>query len=224
MLEPSYRKIERDDVLDRIRGPSRLLSSFSASFLVIGCGVFALVYALSKSTTAAGVVSGALFALSTHSILRHRRDCKKRECRIGEAEAIEVIEVHALEVVKLEFPGSTGPALCFQLPGEQILFLYGQWLFEPALYRAPAPVGDGNQERFNLSDDPFGFPSDSFALHRWRGEVRPFWIEVRGSYLAPRPGAVPLPNWVRIREVEILAGTIHLVSTGATLPVTKPLT
>jgi hypothetical protein len=85
--------------------------------------------------------------------------------------------------------------------------LDGQWLLEHTLYRGPRPVGDGNQERFNLADDPFGFPSDHFVLHRGRGEVRPFWIEVRGTYLAPENSPVQLPRRATIQEVEVFTGT-----------------
>lgn len=207
MIAPRYRKAAKNDVLDPSRGPSELGSRFLTSFLFLGCGGFALVYVFTKSFIAAGVVSGGLFALSAHSILGHHRDIKRRESRLGEAEAIEVVEIRASRVFEVEAPGSTGPALCFELPDGQVLLLYGQWLLEHTLYRAPRPVDDGNQERFNLADDPYGFPSDHFLLHRWRGEVKPFWIEICGKYLAPEDSAVQLPKRTKIRQVEVFAGT-----------------
>lgn len=208
MLAPRYRKAAKEDVLDPSRGPSTLVSSFLTSFLFLGCGVFALVYFVTRSPIAAGVVSGVLLALSVNSILAHHRDVKRRERRLAEPEPIEVIDVQASRVFEIEAPGSTGPALCFELEEGQVLLLYGQWLLEHTLYRAPRPVDDGNQERFNLANDPFGFPSDRFALHRWRGEARPFWIEVRGKYLAPESSPVQLPRRAKIREVEVLAGAL----------------
>ncbi len=78
---------------------------------------------------------------------------------------------------------------------------------ETAVYRAPDLIDDdGNQERFNRSEDPFGFPSDHFAMHRWRGEVTPFWIEVRGQYVVPENSPVELPARPGIRDVEIFTG------------------
>jgi len=209
MLAPRYRKAAKQDVWDPTRGPSALFSRLLTSFVVLGCGVFVLVFALTKSFGAAGIVSGILLAASAYSILRHHRDIKRRERRLAEPEPIEVIEVRAARVLDVEAPGSTGPALCFELPNDQVLLLYGQRLLDHALYRAPRPVGDGNQERFNLSEDPFGFPSDHFALHRWRGETRPFWIEVLGSYLPPENSPVQLPAGAKIQEVEVFAGTIR---------------
>ena len=208
MLAPRYRKAEKNDVLDPSRGPSALLSRFFTSFLVLGVGVFGLVYVLTRSFIAAGVVSGVLLVLSSHSILGHQRDLKRREGRLAETDAIEVVEIRASRVLDVEAPGSTGPALCFELPDGQVLLLYGQWLFEHTLYRAQRPVGDGNQERFNLLDDPLGFPSDHFILHRWRGEVRPFWIEVCGGYLAVENSSVQLPRCATIPQVKVFAGTL----------------
>jgi hypothetical protein len=213
MLAPRYRKAANEDLLDPSPGTSALLSRLFTSFLLLGCGVFALICVLTKSVIAAGVVSAALLALSVHSILAHQRDIKRHERRLAEPGPIEVIEVHASRVLDVEAPGSTGPALCFELPDNQVLLLYGQWLLEHTLYRAPRPVGDGDQERFNLSDDPLGFPSDHFALHRWRGEVRPFWIEVRGKYLTPESSSVQLPKPAKIQEVEVFTGTFSSLQT-----------
>jgi len=207
MLAPRYRKAAVQDVTDPIRGPSALVSRFLTSFLVFG-GAFALVYAVTKSFVAAGMVPGILLTLSAYSILSHHRDIQRRERRLTEPEPIEVIEVRAARVLDVGAPGSTGPALCFELPSDQMLLLYGQWLLEPALYRAPCPADDGNQERFNLLEDPFAFPSDHFALHRWRGEVRPFWIEILGSYLTPQNSSVQLPTRANIQDVEEFAGAV----------------
>ena len=148
MLTPHYRKAAKEDVPDPSRGPSALLSRILTSFLVLGCGSFALFYVITKSFIAAGLVSGALLALSTHSIIGYHRDIKRRERRLAEPDAIEVIEVRAPRVVDVEAPGSTGPALCFELADGQVLLLYGQWLLEHTLYRGPRPVDDGNQERY----------------------------------------------------------------------------
>jgi hypothetical protein len=153
----------------------------------------------------AGLVSGVLLAASIYSILSHHRRIKQLERRLAEPEPIEVVEVHASRVFDLESP--LGPALCFELSNREMLLIHGQWLLEHNLYRAPRPLGDGNQERFNLSDDPFGFPSGHFALHRWRGEVTPFWIQVIGAYMAPEALAVQLPTSAKMQKVEVFAGT-----------------
>lgn len=205
MLSTHYRKAEEKDVRLSNSGPSALFSRFLVSFAFLGCGVFGFVYLLARSLLAAGFVSGILLAASAYSILSHHRRIKKLERRLGEPEPIEVVEVRASRVFDLE--ASTGPALCFELSNGQMLLLFGQWLFEHELYRAPRPIGDGNQERFNLADDPFGFPSEHFALHRWRGEVRPFWIQALGAYMAPEVLPVRLPTRAKIQDVEVFAGT-----------------
>jgi hypothetical protein len=208
MIAFSYRKATREDVTDPIRGPSALLSRFLSAFLIL-LFVFAMIYVLTKSFVGAGILSGTVFAMSAFSILSHHGDIKRREGRLSETESIEMLEVKASEVSEIQAPGSSGPALCFESPEGQILLLYGQWLLEHSLYRASRPISDHENERFNNLDDPFGFPSTEFILHRWRGEVRPFWIEVRGSYVAPtNSSGVELPKRAKIRDVEIFSGTL----------------
>jgi hypothetical protein len=126
--------------------------------------------------------------------------------------------VRASRVADVEAPGSTGPALCFELPGGELLLLRGQWLLEPSLYRAPAaPDGDGRDDRFNGLGEPHAFPSDHFSLHRWRGgdgaghddDGRPFWIEVHGRYLPPEESAVRLPRGAKVGDVEVFVGSVE---------------
>ena len=122
MLASRYRQAEKDDVLDTSRGPSALLSRFVTAFLVLGCGVFALVYLPTKSFVAAGVVSGVLLCLSVGSILGHHRNIQRRERRLGKPDAIEVIEIRSVAGLRCRGAGSTGPAL-LRAAGEPVLLL-----------------------------------------------------------------------------------------------------
>jgi hypothetical protein len=205
MVSTSHRKADGKDVASPDGVARTLTSRLRFSFLVMG-GVFALLYLVTRSLVAAGVVSGVLLLLSVRSILLHHRHLQRLERRLAEPDAVEVIEVRAARVLEVETP--TGPALFFELSDGQILLMQGQWLLAHGLYRAPRPTGDGVDERFNSLDDPYGFPSDHFALHRWRGDGRPFWIEVRGRYLAPERSPLELPGDADIQDVERFPGTL----------------
>ncbi|HSV13227.1 MAG TPA: hypothetical protein VLI90_03145 [Tepidisphaeraceae bacterium] len=159
------------------------------------------------SLLVAALVASGLFSLSAVSIVRYHRKLGVIGKRLSEAEPVEVLEVRASRVVDVQAPGSTGPALCFELADGQVLLLYGQWLLEYSLYRAPPPADDGNDAHFNGLDEPHAFPSDHFSIHRWRGDVRPFWIEVHGRYLDPVNAPVQLGRSRRIREVELFPGS-----------------
>jgi hypothetical protein len=194
---------------------SRLLGSF----LILGCGVFGVIFLITRSMRAfddhrlasfvlAGLVAGVLFSLSAFSIIGYHRDLNRLRRRLSEPEPVEVLEIRSSRVADIEAPGSTGPALCFQLEDGQVRLLYGQWLLEHSLYRAPRPVDDGNQDHFNALDEPYAFPSDHFLIHRWRDEARPFWIEVRGRYLPPQESSVQIRPAAKVRELELFPGSL----------------
>jgi hypothetical protein len=230
MLTSRYRKAEKADVTSgdaalARAAPASLPSRVLASFLILGCGVFAVVYFMTRSMAAfdgrpgasivaAMAVAGVLFSLSAYSIVGHHRDLRNAGRRLSEPEPVEVLEVRASRVADVEAPGSTGPALCFELADGQLLLLRGQWLLEPSLYRAPVPDGDdGRDDRFNALDDPYAFPSDHFSLHRWRGgegavDARPFWIQVHGRYLPPEQSTARLPRAGKVGDVKVFPGSI----------------
>ena len=206
MLATRFRSATPADVASSDRAPDTLSSrlTFAAA---VSAGVFLLIWLPSRSVAAAAGVAGGLFALSAWSNLRQRSDVRALRRQLEAPDSVEVVEVRASRVLEVFSP--TGPGLCFDCGDGQLLLLAGQWLLEPALYRAPEPADDGNQDRFNLLDDPHGFPSEHFALHRWRGEARPFWIEVLGRYLAPPESSTPLP--VAGDFAEVLRGGIDTV-------------
>jgi hypothetical protein len=215
MLTPTYRNAAEADVLSADPAPSSLRSRLLGSFLILGCGVFGLVFLATRSMRAfdgrpwapvvvAATVAGALLMLSVY-----HRDLGRLRQRLSEPDPVEVLEVRASRVLDVEAPGSTGPALCFELTNGQILLLYGQWLLDHSTYRAPRPADDGNQDHFNELDAPHAFPSDHFVVHRWRGEARPFWIEVCGGYLPPVESPVRLGQAARARELEVFPGSIE---------------
>lgn len=125
------------------------------------------------------------------------------EAREADADRIEVIQVEARRVYDIDVPKSMAPALCFELTEHQLLLLSGPWLMEHRLYRAPEGAQKANSARFNGMDDPYGFPSTRFSIHRWKGESQPFWIEVQGWYLLPQMGVAQLREGAKVKPVEI---------------------
>jgi hypothetical protein len=219
MPTPRYRKATEKDVASRDAGPSSMGSRLLGSFLILGCGVFGVIFLITRAMRAfddhllasfvvAALPALLLFSLSAYSIVGYHQDLNRLRRRLSEPDPVEVLEIRATRVMDIQAPGSTGPALCFELTDGQVLLLYGQWLLEHSLYRAPRPVDDGNQEHFNALDDPHAFPSDHFLVHRWRGEARPFWIEVHGRYLPPQESSVQIRPTAKVRELELFAGSL----------------
>jgi len=155
----------------------------------------------------AGVCFGLFLSVCIYRAMRSAADAMKADL---EHDRVQVIEVSDARVVQQEEYGDEGPILYFELDGETVLLLWGQWLFDPHVYGAEDHIVPEEAETFlNAQDCPFAFPSTDFAVHRCPESRRVVKIEIRGEPLLPMRtldwGDVPLQN---VRYFEILRVTL----------------
>lgn len=156
---------------------------------------------------ATGVCFGLFLSVCIYRAIKGAADAVKADLKDGR---VQVIEVTNASVVQQEEYGDEGPILYFELNGETILLLWGQWLFDPHVYGAEDHIVADDAETFlNAQDREFAFPSTDFAVHRCLESRRVVKIEIRGEPLLPMRtldwGEVPLQN---VRDCEILRGRL----------------
>lgn len=154
-----------------------------------------------------GACFGLFLCVCIYRGLRGAANAVKADLENG---LVQVIEVSGARVVQQEEYNDEGPILYFELDGETVLFLCGQWLFDPHVYGAEDHVVPDDAETFlNAQDLPFAFPSTDFTVHCCRESRRVVKIDVRGEPLSPMRtlgwGDVPLQN---VGDCEILRGTL----------------
>lgn len=99
---------------------------------------------------------------------------------------VQVIHVKDTSVVQQTENYSEGPILYFNLDAETILFLWGQWLFDPHVYNAGNNLIAADAETFlNTQNRRFAFPCTEFTIHRSPTLGRVLSIETNGEPLAP---------------------------------------
>jgi hypothetical protein len=137
-----------------------------------------------------GCAGGALGIVG--SIFAHRMFEKtRRESRVDIATGeVEVIEVESPTVVQQEETGDEGPIYYFDIGDGKLLFLWGQWLYDPHVYR----VGDRSfvdemefESIADIPDEPDEppFPNSHFRIHRATHLGHVLSIELFGERLAP---------------------------------------
>ena len=113
-------------------------------------------------------------------------------------------------VIQQQEYGDEGLILYFELDGETILLLWGQWLFDPHTYGAEDHIVPDDAETFlNAQDRPFAFPCKDFTVHRCLQSRRVLKIDTGGEPLSP----MRTLDWreVLLQDVgdcEILQGTL----------------
>jgi hypothetical protein len=176
--------------------------------VVTYCATAAVLYVLTWLCTKGILIPMLVAAAGFGAAMywqQHRRIPRKPATEKQEdtdTRLIEVMQVEATQVFDVDAPKGSGPALLFKLKDGQLLLLSGPWLLKPSSYRAPER-GETNNARFNGLGDPYGFPSTRFAIHRWKGESVPFWIEVQGWYLLPQMESAQIPPSAKIQAVEV---------------------
>ena len=163
--------------MSRSRG-SFVSNLFSVS-LPLSVLLFAVVYVISRSILTAGLIAGGFLVASAVSNMRFFKEMMRRQRLLGDAQAVEVIEVEASRVLDIEPLGDNGPALCFFTAGGTALLVVGQWLLEQG-----------------------SFPSTSFRLRRWSDTKKPIHIESTGAEIIPDHSTVQLHAHYEIGDIE----------------------
>jgi len=156
---------------------------------------------------AAGACFGLFLSVCIYRVLRDAANAVKADLGDGR---VQVIEVTDASVVQQGEYGDEGPILYFELDGETILFMCGQWLFDPHVYGAEEHIVADDAETFlNAQDREFAFPCTDFTVHRCPESRRVVKIDTGGEPLSP----IRTLDWgdVRLQDVgncEILRGTL----------------
>lgn len=124
-------------------------------------------------------------------------------------ERVQIIHVSDASVIQQQEYNSEGPILYLSLDSDTILFLWGQWLFDPYVYGAENHMIADDADTFpNAQDRQFAFPCTEFTIHRSPQLGRVLKIETNGKPLSPIKtlawGDIPLQN---LADSEILHGS-----------------
>lgn len=148
---------------------------------------------------------GLLDSVYTYRALKATARAAKSDLR---GQSVEVIHVTDASVIQQQEYNDEGPILYFKLDDDTILFLWGQWLFDPHTYGAENHTIVDDAETFlNGHDRQFAFPCTEFWIHRSPKLGRVLKIETNGEPLSPvrtlEWGDIPLNN---LPDCEILQG------------------
>ena len=180
MIRTSYRAADELDLKATARSRGSLMSNLFMVSLPLAAILFAGGYVLSRSILIASLISGGFLVASAVSNMRFFKEVKRRQRLLGDAQAVEVIEVEVSRVLDIEPLGDNAPALCFFTAGGKALLMVGQWLLE---------------ER--------SFPSTAFRLLRWSDTKKPIRIESTGAEIIPEHSTVQLHSDYKIGYVEL---------------------
>lgn len=180
MIRTSNRSANELDLKAMGRSRGSLVTNLFVVSLPLAAVLFAVVFVVSRSIVAAGLISGGLLVASAVSNVRFFKEYKRRQRLCEDPQSVEVIEVEASRVLDIEPLGSHGPAVCFITGGEALL-LVGQWLLEQR-----------------------SFPSTAFRLSRWSDTKKPIRIESTGAEVIPEPSNIELRANYKMGDVELL--------------------
>jgi len=184
VIRTSHASADDRDFKAMTRGKGSLGRNLALVYIPVALFLFALVYVVWRSLTAASIVGGLAFIASAWSNTRFFSDIRRRKDSRADSQSVEITEVHASRVLDIEPLGSHGPALVFFAADGNALLLVGQWLRG---YRS--------------------FPSTSFRLYRWADTKKPIRIEPTGPRVKPEHSTVQLrPNY-RLSDVETFKAT-----------------
>lgn len=121
-----------------------------------------------------------------------------------------VHEIHVTEprVVEIGLINNDAPILAFDIGGETILFLQGQWLLECGTYGAEIPPNDEGDEMFNGLPPPHSFPCTDFTISRLPNSGEVLRIQVAGDYLAPSAIVEALRPEYQFQHSEVFSGSL----------------
>ena len=129
---------------------------------------------------------------------------------------VEILDVRTSRVCTLEAEHSSiDPAVCFDLGGNLLLLLVGQWMWDSKTYvgpkgeKPPPSGGDEGDDYVNAFPPPWSFPSAEFTLRRLPESGEVLSIVPKGDYVKPEKSKVTLaPTEAGFRESQILRGSL----------------
>lgn len=128
------------------------------------------------------------------------------------ANYIEVIKVEPSEVVRIILVTSNEPIFAFQIDLNKILYLQGQFLYNPSIYGLDYPVGDYElQYSVNSYSGKYAFPNTSFEIRRLPNTGRLLSIKLLGHEMEYGPQVSALESDWFFPDCLIIDGKISAI-------------
>jgi len=132
-----------------------------------------------------GILAGAAICIiSIAGLIRSNRDRRDDGIKDLQRGEIEVLEVKASAVVRIGLINDNEPILCFQIDSDKILYLQGQYMYDPHIY------GQENESSASESEDlksvncmsgKMAFPNSGFIIRRLPLNGRVLGITLNGE-------------------------------------------
>lgn len=152
-------------------------------------------------------LSAVIYCSALLSFVPYARRQHKRASEDFEDSIVQQVSVSTTRVVEIGLIDDNEPILAFDMGGDKILFLRGQWLYDPATFGADSKTSDDAHEDFlNCLPAPHSFPSSRFTIHRLPHSGRVLTIQVAGNYLAPDRTVEALKPEYEFGDSEIFDG------------------
>ncbi len=149
----------------------------------------------------AGALAGVWPSVLIYRSFRRAQSLAWGDASLGR---VEVVEVTDPVVVQQEEYNDEGPIYYLDIGGGKIMFVWGQWMFDPNVF-----PGNHWHAAADNDDEPLPFPSSHFRLHRAPTSGRVLRVENLGTRVQPTKTipvkAVALSN---LRECEIASGSL----------------
>lgn len=138
-----------------------------------------------------GLLIGGLFGLFCSIVflltyIPRQRSNRRSATEDSKAQCIQDIHVTSSRVIEIDPGNDLEPVLAFEIDGNTILLLKGQWLREDSIYGSKLLEEDEySDEYYNGLPAPYSFPSNEFTISRFPNSKVVTTIHVQGRYLAP---------------------------------------
>lgn len=129
-----------------------------------------------------------------------------------EADSITDIQVTNARAYELGPVGNLSPIFAIDIGDEQILYLAGQWLYDPSTYGAPDLAIDEQERSANGLPAPYSFPTDDFTITRFPVSGEVVAIATNGNYIAPIQTVDAMKTDFQFQPSEIFHGSLDRVA------------
>lgn len=167
-----------------------------------------------------GPLMGGLFGLFCSIVflltyIPRQRSNLRSATEDSKAQCIQDIHVTSSRVIEIDPGNDLEPVLAFEIDGNSILLLKGQWLREDRIYGAKLVEEDEYSDKYhNGLPAPYSFPSNKFTISRFPNSRIVTAIHVQGSYLTPESiqDVVHTGFESALGDSELLTGTLDDIS------------
>jgi hypothetical protein len=130
---------------------------------------------------------GAYGSVFVYRLFAQTRSESEKDELLGE---VDVIEIREPRVVQQEESNDEGPIYYFDIGEGKLLFLWGQWLYDPYVFWQGGHSFAKDEGSQSLGEVPPElpeppFPNSSFILHRTRNLGRVTRIDLLGDRISP---------------------------------------